>query len=167
MSRKLVRHAAADWLTAAQIPGLDHVHPGKVKEIPWANYGTGSSAHMCQAYVLVDRRPEVRLAGGSPGSTGQPPNGQKEITSTVRVVVWFRSTDPDWLTAQDELDDITEAMLEQLRFTRTLGRPDVILAAGEFSAGIVQQDDEPEADDGGVMFARCTISFQTKEVINS
>lgn len=167
MSRKLVRHATADWFEAAQIPGLDHVYPGKPLEILWADYATGSSAHMCQAYVLIDRRPEVRLAGGSPGGNGQAPNGQKEIHSQVRVTVWFRSTDPDWLEAQDEFDDIVEAMIHQLRVTRTLGRPDVILSAGEFSAGIVQQNEEPDADEGGVMFAGCTISFQATEVINS
>lgn len=163
MTRKLVRHATADWFSAAQIPGLDHVYPGKPREILWADYATGSSAHMCQAYVLVDRIPEVRLAGGGP----TPPQGQKEIRHQVRVMVWFRSTDADWLEGQDEFDDIVEAMVEQLRYGRTLGRPDVILQAGEFASGIVQQYEEPDADAGGVMFTGATIAFQATTVINS
>lgn len=163
MSRQLVRHAAADWLNAANIPGLDHVYPAKPLEMLWGEYASGNSEHMCQAYVHVPRRPERRLAGGGP----TPPQGQKEINSSVILTVWFRSTDPDWLAAADEFDGITEAIIQQLRYGRTLGRPDDISSAGEFEAGIGQQNDEPFADDGGVMFASCVITFQVTEVINS
>lgn len=168
MSRKLVRHTLAEWLSAAQIPGLDHVYPGKPQEILWGAYATGGSSHLCQAYIIVSRRRETRIAGGEADVLTQRPQGQKEITSTVTIVVFFRSTDPDWLAAQDTYDDITEAMTQQLRGGgRALGRPDVIIAAGEFAAGIEQQDDEPEALDGGVMQTACGITLEVKEIINS
>jgi hypothetical protein len=157
VSRKLVRHVTADWLAAAQIPGLDKVHEGKLPEIPWANHGAGS--YLCQAEVVVARRREVRLSLGNPG--------QKNPTSTVQLIVWFQSTDPDWLDAQDAMDDITEAILGQLRNGHDLGRADVILAAGEYQAGITQDDQEPVALNGGIMQAVCVITFEVEEVINA
>lgn len=160
MSRKLVRHAIADWVTAAQIPGLDKVWPGKVPEIPWSNYGSGS--YLCQAYVLIGRRRSGRIALGGPTS------GQKCVTSSAVIIVWFRSTDPDWLDAQDAMDDLTLAIIEQLQAGgRTLGRGDAISEAGEYEAGISQVDDEPEALDGGIMQAVCQIMFEVDEVITA
>lgn len=160
MSRKLIRHLTADWIEAAQIPGLDKVHPGKLKDIPWVNYGSGSN--VCQAEVMVERRPDKRIA------LGGPTNGQKEINSQVRIIVWFRSTLPDWLEAQDDFDDITESIVQQIRAGgRVLGRPDVVVEAGEGAAQIVQSDDEPVALNGGIMQAVCEILFEVKEVINS
>jgi len=160
MSRKLVRHAAADWFNAAQIPGLDYVYPGKPREINWANYGSGTN--LCQAWVFIAPRREHRIAYGGDNS------GEKEINSLARLVVTFRSTNSDWLEAQDDMDDITESIVEQLRAGgRKLGRPDVVLSAGEFEAGIEQDDDEPVALAGGIMQAVCVIAFEITEIINS
>lgn len=164
MSRKLIRAAAAAWIEAAQIEGLDKVHPGVLQEIPWAEHGSDPT-YSCQATVFVKPRRETRIAGGGTG----PPNGQKMITSGVLVRLWFRSTDADWLANQDRFDDITEAVIQQIRAGgRTLGQtPDRILSAGEFDAGIVQDDDEPVSDNGGTFFATCAIRFETDEVINT
>jgi hypothetical protein len=160
VSRKLIRHVTADWFNAANIPGLDMVHPGTMREIPWANHGSG--ANLCQAEVLVGRRPDKRIALGGPKS------GQKEINSQITLRIWFRSTNTDWLEAQDDFDDITEAIVKQLRAGgRVLGRPDAVVSAGEFGQGIVQSDEEPVALDGGAMQARCEVLFEVTEVINS
>ncbi len=163
MSRRLTRHALADWLEAAQIEGLDKVHAGIMYSIPWDEHGSGSE-YSCQAVVNIRPRRETRIAGGGLG----PPNGQKMITSGAEVRIYFRSADPDWLAAQDAFDDICEAIVKQIRAGgRTLGRPDDILSAGEFEAGIVQDNAEPAADAGGVMFASCQVRFEIQEVINT
>jgi hypothetical protein len=160
MSRKLVRHAAADWFNAAQIPGLDHVYPGKPKEILWAKYSSGTN--LCQAWLFLGPRREQRIAYGGDES------GEKEINSLAHLIVTFRSSNPDWLEAQDDMDDVTESLVEQLRAGgRKLGRPDVVLSAGEFEAGIEQQDEEPVAVNGGLMQAVCVIVFEITEIINS
>jgi hypothetical protein len=163
MSRKLLRKAAAAWIEAAQIEGLDVVHPGILQEIPWAEHSSDPT-YSCQATVFIRPRKELRIAGGG------PTNGQKMITSGAVVTLWFRSADgSDWLGAQDRFDDICEDVIRQIRAGgRTLGQtPDRILSAGEFEAGIAQNNAEPVADNGGVLFARCDISFEIDEVINT
>lgn len=166
MTRKAVRHALADWLNAAEIKGLDRVHPGPLYEVPWEQHQSDPT-HMCQGWILVPRYRRDRIAGGNPLANGAP-TGQKNVVATVRLVLFFRSTDPSgWLDAQDQFDDVTADVTSQLEAgARVAGRPDLFVSVGEY-IGIDQQNDEPVALNGGTMQAEATITFEVDEVINA
>lgn len=168
MSRKLIRHAAADWLTAAEIPGLIKVYPAKLPfQAP--RFSAGNNSARAMGYVLVDvhsRGREKRIAFG--GAEG----GEKQIDHPLTLVINFWAPGPtgdeDWLAAQDAFDDIFEGTLEQIRGGgRTLGRPDAILSAGEAPYGIEDRWTEPVALAGGTLGAVAEIVFWTTEIITA
>lgn len=168
MSRRLIRTALAQWLTAAEITGLEEVERGLVQFQP-PRFTAGSSLFKARGYVLLDSRGrgrEKRIAMAGP--TG----GQIQIDHLATVVLHFWSPLPSsnegWLEAQDEFDDIFDAVLWQIRSGgRTLGRSDVILQAGEGPYGKDQQVSEPVALNGGTIGSVAETSFKITEIINS
>lgn len=167
MSRRLVRTALADWLSAAQITGLERVERALVQFQP-PRFTSGSTLIKARGYVLLDSRArgrEKRIAMAGPN------DGQKQIDHTATVVLHFwsplPSSDDGWLTAQDGFDDVLEAVLEQIRNGRTLGRPGPILQAGEGPFGMDWQITEPVSLNGGTIGATGEVTFQITEIINS
>ena len=99
MSRELVRQAAADWLTAAEIPGLVKVYPAKLAfQAP--QFTAGNNFARAMGYILLDtksRGREKRIAFG--GAEG----GEKQIDHPTSLILNFwapgPTSDDDWLAA--------------------------------------------------------------------
>lgn len=168
MSRKLIRHTVSQWLEAAQIPNLGAVFPGKPRLETFTNMlqAAGPAPFRSLMYVLAAREKEIRIA------TGGPYTGEKQIDYEITLRLEFHAapngTDDWWQDAHDAYDDICESVKEQIRTGgRTLGRPDVILQAGEWTTGIEGVHEEPSAWDGGTMLAIGEITFEVTEVIIS
>jgi hypothetical protein len=164
----MVRTALAQWLTAAEIPGLMRVERGLVQfQVP--RFTAGGPLVRATGYVLLDSRGrgrEKRIAFGG------PTDGRKQIDHLATVVLHFwspaPSSDDGWLTAQDEFDRIIEDVLAQVRAGgRTLGRPDVILQAAEAPYGMDYQVTEPVGLNGGTIGMVAEVSFQVTEIIAS
>jgi hypothetical protein len=159
VSRAVVRTAIADWLKAAEI--FDDVKRGKVLfQAP--TFAAGAPNCRCVAYVLLASAHESRLA------TGGPTSGVKEIDYVAHVVMQFWSIDPDWEAAQDRFDEVIDRLKAQIRTGgRTLGRPDVVLQAGEWTYGIDDQVTDPVSIGGGQMTQSASVSFEVTELIFS
>jgi hypothetical protein len=159
MSRVVVRTAIADWVKAAEI--FDDVRRGKV-QFQTPKFVAGTPNYRTVAYVLLSNAHESRIAMGGPTS------GVKQIDYTAHVVMHFWSIDPDWEAAQDRFDEVIDLLKAQIRTGgRTLGRPDVVLQAGEWAAGIDDQVTEPVTVAGAQMTQVASVSFEVTELIFS
>lgn len=159
MSRVVVRTAVADWLRAAEI--FDDIRRGKV-QFQTPKFVAGTPNYRCAAYVLLSNAHEARIAMGGPY------DGVKQIDYTAHVVMHFWSIDPDWEAAQDQFDERIDLVKAQIRSGgRTLGRPDVVLQAGEWTFGIDDQVSEPVSVAGGLMSIVGGVSFEVTELIFS
>ena len=162
MSRAVVRQAIADWLNQVPIDGLDEVKPGKI-QVQAPMIRSDGSPYRGLAYVLLGvhgPNHEERIAMGGAYS------GVKEIDYAATLVLHQWSASNDWIASQLAFDDTIDAIKAQLRAGgRTLGRPDVILQAGEWTAGIDDQSSEPVALNGGTLSVVTHIDFQVTETI--
>lgn len=164
MSRVIVRTALTQWLQAADI--FDQILAAKV-QFQAPTIPAGSNNYRCNAYVLLSQAHESRIAMGGPYS------GMKQIDYIARISMHFWSIDPDWVAAQDRFDELIDEVKEQVRSGgRTLGRPDVILQAGEWTYGIDDAVSEPVSlvagpSSGGQMYQTADISFEVTELIFS
>lgn len=159
MSRVVVRTAVADWLRAAEI--FDDVRRGKV-QFQTPTFAAGTPNYRCVAYVLLANAHETRIAMGGPTS------GMKEIDYVAHVVMHFWSIDPDWEAAQDRFDEVIDQVKAQVRSGgRTLGRPDVVFQAGEWTYGIDDEVTDPVSINGGQMTQVASVSFEVTELIFS
>lgn len=163
-NRRLVRTAVANWLTAQHIQGLDHVYRSRPPEVSFTEYVTGDSAYRCQAYVVIPEDAEQRLAFTGPVL----PTG-KLIHYRVQIEFWHRVyeiSELDWDDAEDDYDRIIDSVKDALRAAgRQLGRPDVVLAAGENRAGIATRHELPELLDGGTSQRNGTVAFEVAQYI--
>lgn len=162
MSRAIVRQAIADWLNSVPIDGLDEVQPGKV-QVQAPMIRSDGSMYRGLAYVLLDVHGpghEERIAMGGAYS------GVKQIDYTATLVLHQWSASNDWIAAQLAFDDTIDAIKAQIRAGgRTLGRPDDILQAGEWTVGIDDQSTEPVPLNGGTLYVVTEIIFQVTEAI--
>lgn len=137
MSRKSTRHMVADYITAADIPGIGAVFPSPPKistnKDAFANVPAGTPSGSV-LYVEILESSEVRVADGGPTA------GKKKVTHKLRLHLLFRSTQPKAEDAMDDHDDQIEALLGLLRADRTLGStpssPSPIFENGEGTSGI-------------------------------
>jgi len=164
VSRALVRQAIADWLNSVPIDGLDEVKAGKVP-IQSPMIRADGSPYRGLAYVLLgvhSPNHEERIAMGGAYS------GVKQIDYAATLVLHQWSAANDWIAAQLAFDDTIDEVKAQLRAGgRTLGRPDVILQAGEWTVGIDDQSTEPIANNGGQLIVVTHIDFQVTETITA
>lgn len=160
MSRTVVRYAVAQWLTAAEIYGLDKVLPAQ-PQVNQPSTTPQDTNHRCNAVVMLPTYQENRLSMGGPYS------GDKEANYTAEIALNFWGNDVDWVCCQDAFDELIEGILKQLRAGgRTLGRPDVILQAGEWTTGIHVQQSEPVPYDGGSYMQTAVITFEVTEILS-
>lgn len=141
---QLVRTALCDWLGAQQIAGLNEVYPSLRPSVDWDNQ-TQSAAGCCAiVYVHLANSEERRVA-----NTGPEDPGGKEIIYDAELRIVHRGWYVDgWDDAQDDFDRIGDALKDGLRGRgRDLGRPDNILAAGDWPSAIVYRTAEPVFDE--------------------
>lgn len=164
MSRAIVRQAIADWLNQGSIDGLDEVQAGKI-QVQSPMIRADGSPYRGLAYVLLGvhgPNHEHRIAMGGPYS------GEKMIDYTATVVLHQWSASNDWIASQLAFDDTIDAIKARIRAGgRTLGRPDDIMQAGEWTPGIDDRSTEPVLLNGGQLAVVTEILFQVTEVITA
>lgn len=136
---RLVRAALKDWLDAQEIPGILEVFPSLRPQVDWDQVEFNSSTCLGIVYIHIPGSDETRAA-----LTGPDNPGGKDIAHELELRVIHHGTEvDDWDEAQDDYDRIMDSLKDGLRARgRDLGRPDVILQAGE-TGGIQQRNAEP------------------------
>lgn len=162
MSRLDVRHGIANYLAAANIPGIGTVYaaPPKISRssdrLIGAAPGTVSGSVL---YVEVFAEDETRVAVG--GAHG----GEKMVKHIVRLHLLFRSRQRKAEDAADDHDAQLEAVLQAIRADRTLGG--TVLQAGEDTTGIKIESGLPMDLGSGSVEQWTAIDFDADEPITA
>lgn len=165
-NRRLVRTTIAQWITAQHIRGLDHVYRSEPPEYLFEMYRTGSLDYSCLAAVCLTEDSEDRVA-----FTGPTSPGGLLVHYTAQLFIKHRSYTPgelDWADDEDDYDRIYDALKDCLRASgRALGRPDVILQAGEWPRvrGKTGRHDPPVLVEGGACDRWGTLSFTVSQYL--
>lgn len=168
MSRKSTRHMVADYVSAANIPGIGTVFasPPKISTTKdaFANIPAGTPSGSV-IYVEVLEGKEVRVAVGGPQA------GKKEVTQSMHLHLLFRSAQPLAEDAMDDHDDIHEAILQLIRADHTLGSttasPNPIFQAGEGDNGITSGTGMPKIIGSGTTLIWTVVAFDVVEFISA
>jgi hypothetical protein len=118
MSRKAVRHALAAWVAPGHVPGLNTVFRGQTRKITDADYfanvppGTASG---CVAFPYIEQEHETQEA-----FTGNEPSG-KFVSYRAALVLRFCSNHVAMEDAQDDFDDVVEAIKQRIRSDKSMG----------------------------------------------
>lgn len=127
--RRLVRTILADYLTAAQIPGLLKVWRSFVPTFDLESMAPATDYAVARIFVgkIIEKREAY---------TGPTDPGGKTADHRVILELCHRSAgveNADWEDAEDDHDRILGAICDQLHAGgRDLGRPDVILQAADW-----------------------------------
>lgn len=162
-NRDLIRTAVAEWCEAQHILGLQRVwaYPQGPDRVDWEAEAIGTSEARCQAVVNVPRVSESRIAG-----TGPTDPGGKTAHYDIELELHYLSALPDeWEAAARDFGRIVDAIKDALRARgRDLGRPDVILQAGEWPRenSISDDVDDPVNVDGGT-YVTGTVYFTVSQ----
>ncbi len=164
MSRRSVRHAAAEFLNAPQIPGVGKVFPSPPKiarsSDAYENLPPGTPSGSV-LFVEILQSAETRIA------LGGAHNGVKAIQHTLRFHLLFQSRTGRAEAAMDDHDDQLDAILERLRADRTLGTNGAILQFGQDATGISYATGMPKASGTGSTIIWSLIDGNAMEVINA
>lgn len=161
----LVRNAVKDWIDAQEIPGIQEVRL-TLRPIndfqPISNPETG-----CSAFVYIDMSEDTETRAAVVGPTNP---GGLDINYTVLLLIRHRGFDPDdWEGSQRDYNRIVDRLKDCLRAQgRNLGRPDVILQAGDWPRDRtkVHTPSEPVADeDTGLVDRWGQLSFQVLQYL--
>lgn len=155
MSRTTARQGVADWVKG--LPGVATVYttfpkaiPGKAWEI---ENGNGNSAVVV---VFIAGETEQRIAIGGEHS------GWKRLDYTIDLQIFHRSSSPTAEDAMDSLDDIVDAIKDQLRSDRTMGG--VFWQQGE--QRLTGEYGEPRLI-GSIIETWAQITFTATEMLNT
>jgi hypothetical protein len=141
-ARSDARAALVDWLVAADIVGVDKVHPTYPRRWDFTIYGAGD--HRCQISVDFEADGELRMAIGGESS------GKKRIDYLVCLDIFHRSAAIDTSVSMEDFDRIIDELKERLRADRRLGSTeDIVWQAGEGGYGIQTEYESPTTHVGG------------------
>jgi hypothetical protein len=140
----LVCNALKDWIDAADIPGVLECFLSLRPQLDWDKVEIPGNDHATIVYINMARNNERRQA-----NTGPDNPGGKEIVYAMELHIDHRGTSIDgWDAAQQDFYRILDALKDCLRAEgRDLGRPDVILMAGDWPGEIVTMAGEPVFDE--------------------
>lgn len=160
MSRSSVRHAAALYLSAPQLPGIGRVYASPPKIARSSDSyeglppGTPSGSVV---FVEVMEAKELRLALG----------GTKRTNYALRFHLLFRSLQQAAEDAMDDHDDQVEAILERLRMDQTLGTSGAIIQVGQDPSGISIATGMPKAGGNGTTHIWTIIDAVATELLTA
>lgn len=140
----LVRNALKDWIDAQDIPGVAQIYLSLRPSVDWDLVEIAGVDHATLIYINIPRSNESRQA-----NTGSDNPGGKEIiySAELRVLHHGMSVD-DWDDAAQDYARICDRLKDCLRAEgRSLGRPDVILMAGDWPGEIVVMHADPSFDE--------------------
>lgn len=167
MSRSTVRHAAADYLATANIPGVGTVFasPPKIARSSdaLANVPPGTLSGSV-VFVEILHTKEVRAGLGGPTA------GKKLVNHALRLHLLFRSRQARAEDAMDDHDTLVEAILDTIRADRTLGTETSltpILEAGEGPEGITVATGMPKDAGTGTTIVWSAIDLDAVEFITA
>lgn len=166
-NRRLIRYTVAAWITAQRIQGLDHVYPTLP---PYWNFDsfdhTGDDFGALVA-VTIPSDSEDRLA-----FTGPTDSGGKLVHYPIRLRFMHASytiADDDLAAAsEDDYDRIYEALKDCFRADgRDLGRPDVILVAGDYPrvGSLVGSHNDPVIANGGSIWREGSLALTVSQYL--
>lgn len=113
MGRTSVRNAVRSYLTGSVIPNLQVVHKAKPRNWPASDFRTiGGAGSAASAWVYVESSVETRET-----------TGKKSVSYVVSVQFLFRSQKTDVDAAEQDLDDLIDAIKARLRRKDTNGFP--------------------------------------------
>ena len=140
---RLVRSALKDWLDAQEITGILEIFPSLRPQVDWDAVEMSDSSCLGIVYIHFPGSDETRAALVGPDNPGG-----KDIVHEVELrLIHHGSALDSWDDAQDDYDRIMDSLKDGLRAKgRDLGRPDVILQAGE-TGGIQLRNAEPIFDE--------------------
>lgn len=169
-NRALVRRTVANWIIAQRIGNVAHVYdslPPQWRFDAWPSTGTGFAA-LVAVRIGPDPDVEDRLA-----YTGPRDPGGKLVHYPVQLRVrhWTYELDDaqDSSASEDDYDRVIDALKDCLRGVgRDLGRPEIVLSAGEWprEGGIAHTPEEP-VDDGGSLLRAGVVSFNVSQYLTT
>jgi len=160
-NRKLMRDTVTDWITAQRIIGIDHVYPTLPPYFNFDAFRQSGRDYGMLVAVTIPSDSEDRIA-----YTGPSDPGGKLIHYPVRLRLEhasYTAMDDDGAeAAEDDYDAIYEALKDCFRADgRDLGRPDVILVAGDYprTGSMIGTHDDPVLSAGGAVMRSGTLNF--------
>lgn len=153
----LVRKALKNWVDAQRIPGVLECFLSLRPQLDWDDVEQAGQDHATILFIHMPRNNERRQA-----NTGPANPGGKEIIYSAQLHVKHLGVSVDgWDAAQQDFDRVLDALKDCLRAEgRSLGRPDVILMAGDWPGEIETLTDEPEFNpDEGTVARNGVINF--------
>lgn len=161
----LVRNALKDWIDAQHVPGIDEV----LLTLQPLSYldSAQSNDNDCACFVFIDMGEDSESRAALVGDDNP---GGKDVSYEVLLNIRHRGFDADnWEVSQRDYNRIVDALKDCLRARgRDLGRPDVILQAGDWPRirGIVHTPSEPVAiEDGGGVDRWGTLTFTVSQYL--
>lgn len=168
-NRALIRRAVANWIIAQRIQGVDHVYAAVPTVWQFDAYPQTGTGYGTLVAPWIPDDSEDRTA-----YTGSRDPGGKTVHYPVelRIRHWSYTVDDaqDSEASQDDIDRVIDALKDCLRGRgRDLGRPDVILAAGERprEGGITSHQEEPVTDQAGSVLRVATVSFNVSQYLTT
>lgn len=144
----LVRTAVRDWIDAQSIPGLSRIFRTLSAARDWDEADVDDLGCMALASIHIPRDSESRAA-----LTGPNDPGGKDITYDVELHVVHLSPN-DGNSGEEDAQRSYSRLLDRLKDAmrgagRDLGRPEVILQAGDWprDGGLQCRHNEPEHDE--------------------
>jgi hypothetical protein len=168
MSRLSTREAIANFLSEADLEFVGKVYPARPEVVNEQDYESnrlaeavpseaGSSAVLVVNLVSDNRQRRA--------DTGRGAVNDSRVYKAV-IEIFFACTSGEALSAQRDYDVVVDGIVNLIRENATLGAPNVIWSAGEYSAGVDHQQGEPYSDsDGLVVFIPGHVSFESWEWI--
>lgn len=148
-NREFIRKTVAAWIDSGNITGLGYIYPGTPPEGVLDENQPGS-LYRSVLFVHAGDISEDRAA-----STGPADPGGKVAHYSIMLTLGHRCTSvqvADWWQAEDDHDRILDAVKDRFRGAgRDLGRPDVVLQAGDWPAqGSIHSETDPPIYNDGV-----------------
>lgn len=170
MGRVAVRQAVTETITAAAIDYVGTVFPARpviAEEQDYSQTLSGmaveQSAYGSSCLVVVnmpgrDKRMRRTLTG----------RGHVDDTNIHPIVLelFFASTSGEGIPAQQDYDSIVDALFVTIRNNPVMSAPDTVWSAGEYTAGVTHDQEQPySSDDGLTILINGVIRFEAWEWI--
>jgi hypothetical protein len=168
-NRRLIRTILADWVIAQRIGNVAHVY-ATVPTVEWRFDAWPTTGTGFAALVAVHLGPDTEDRAAYTGPV-DPGGKLVHYAAELRVKHWAYELDDDQdsTAAQDDFDRVADALKDCLRGRgRDLGRPEIVLHAGEWprEAGLTFTPAEPVDDNGSILRAG-TLSFNVTQYLTT
>ena len=166
-NRETTRKALAAWVDAQHISGVMHVYNFRPTRYRFDDWPGGDSRFPVLIGTVLGATPETRTA-----YTGPTDVGGKTVMYAATLEIVHRTINPDdaqsTSAAMDDYDRIIDATIDCLRGVgRDLGRPEVVLTAGEWprTGGIRYQPGPLSEEQSGAVTRMGMVNFNIAQYL--